>query len=154
MKEVPIVPERHDGDDAAAKLDWLLKWQVEDLGTHFRAVWDLYIKFYTAFLTVNVSALTLTVQFIDVAKRGPIIFTFAILNLAEFVTALLLGWYSKSVAKRQKRISCELLSIDHETGKLNHLTDSAIPGNLASWSAYIGALSHILLMICWALLWS
>jgi hypothetical protein len=36
--------------------DWLLKRRHEDVSTTFRTGWDLYIKFYTVFLTFSMAA--------------------------------------------------------------------------------------------------
>jgi hypothetical protein len=36
---------------------WLLKRRHEDISSMFRTCWDLYIKFYTVFLTFSVAAM-------------------------------------------------------------------------------------------------
>ena len=38
-------------------VEWALKTRLSEISINFRTTWDLYLKFYTVFLTFNVAAL-------------------------------------------------------------------------------------------------
>lgn len=54
-EEPDAAPGSQEG--AAENRLWLLQKHYEEINTNFRTSWELYIKFYTVFLTFNVAAL-------------------------------------------------------------------------------------------------
>ena len=50
---------------------WLIKRRHEDLSQTFRTSWDLYIKFYTVFLTFSIAALGLLLSRNDSSPASP-----------------------------------------------------------------------------------
>jgi len=57
--------------------DWIVQKWYDETCLQLRNAWDIYIKFYTVFLTVNILGLGLVVQHIDSpGKRWPIVVAF------------------------------------------------------------------------------
>lgn len=130
--------------------DWLLKTLVQENGTSFRTVWDLYLKFYTAFLTFSVLALGLTVQYIHRENRLPVILAFVFQNVLSGGTAFGMARFSKQSSRRFEHLCAYYLdhsSTDHKG--LKSLCESPSPGWLGIYGGYANLLSHITLIGCW-----
>lgn len=54
--------------------NWLLAKQFEERSTNIRTAWDIYIKFYVAFLALNVAGIGAVVQYVEIKSRGPIVY--------------------------------------------------------------------------------
>ena len=65
-----------------------LRAQYQEIGTFFRTVWDFYLKFYIAFMTLNFTALGLVIQYMDPKHRGPVVISFVVQNLLAAATAI------------------------------------------------------------------
>src|SRR5882762_4324119 len=57
VKRLFYVPPIHGASMNESSQEWILKRRYEDLGVTVRMCWDLYIKFYTVFLTFSVVGL-------------------------------------------------------------------------------------------------
>jgi hypothetical protein len=130
---------------------WLAQRLLEDNATAYHAVWDLYLQFYTVFLTFSIAALALTVQYVSKSHRPVIVWAFVAQNLISGVTAVLIARFSEDSASRYERLAAVYASRDpnlNSTEALN-LAVSPIPGVLGEWGGYANAASHGLLIVCW-----
>jgi len=132
-------------------LDWLRKKQFDEVSLQFRTMFDLYVRFYTVFLTFNFTALGLVLQFVPVAKRILIVIAFVLINLNSLITAIRIARFSRQSSKRMRIICEEIVAQDNISGdqKLNSITESAIPGELGSWAGNANAMGHVLFIVCW-----
>jgi len=133
-------------------IDWLRKKQFDEVSQQFRTTWDMYLKFYTVFLTFNISALGLTIQYMAGADRLPIVVAFLLQNINSLVTAVRIGHFSRHMAARLNCICSDFLRLEgsgNDSRDLRFLTDSAIPGELGYWGGIANAMGHGLLIACW-----
>ncbi len=146
----------------AASADWLLKRRHEDLSLTFRTAWDLYIKFYTVFLTVSITALIFVAggsQFLKAPQGNPpgggktytaliIVVVFSVQSAICAVTSVLMGLYSKKASKDQASIESRLVS----TGVEVPGAGSTIPVGLAQWAGFANAVVMCGLIVIWCYL--
>jgi hypothetical protein len=131
--------------------EWILKRRHEDLGVTVRMCWDLYIKFYTVFLTFSVVGLgwMLTrpgdVQIVPRAKQVVAI-VFLIQTVLTAVTSAGIALYTVHVAHDQDHIE-GLLTQSHPGGRPP--IRPAVSALLAQW----GGWSNCAAMLAMAVLW-
>jgi hypothetical protein len=131
--------------------EWILKRRHEDLGVTVRMCWDLYIKFYTVFLTFSVVGLgwILTrpgdVQMIPRGKQV-IAIVFVIQTVLTALTSAGIALYTVHVAHDQDHIE-DLLTQSHPGGRPS--VRPAVPSLLAQW----GGWSNCAAMLAMAALW-
>ena len=104
---------------------WLGRKLLDDIATAYGTVWDLYLRFYTLFLTFSIGALGLTVQYVKREDRKVIVWVFAIQNVLCAITALKIADFSavsmEMDAVRQEAIAANNQSIHGRA--LNALAD-------------------------------
>jgi hypothetical protein len=131
--------------------EWILKHRHEDLGVTARMCWDLYIKFYTVFLTFSVVGLgwVLTrpgdVPMLPRAKEV-IAIVFVIQTVLTAITSAAMALYTARVARDQEHIE-ELLVQSHPGGRPS--IKPAVPTLLAQ----LGGWSNCAAMLAMAALW-
>lgn len=131
--------------------EWILKRRHEDLGVTVRMCWDLYIKFYTVFLTFSVIGLgwILTrpadVQTIPRGKQV-IAIVFLVQTILTAITSAGIALYTGHVATDQDHIE-DLLTQSHPGGRPS--VRPAVPSLLAQW----GGWSNCAAMLAMAALW-
>ena len=83
-------------------LDWVLKQRVQDLGTTFRAVWDIYIKFYTVFLTFSLAALSWLIEHKITSSHSHKVIAVVFIgqSLLTSITSGAIGFYSYKAGKQ------------------------------------------------------
>src|SRR5215467_13757228 len=97
--------------------EWILKRRHEDLSLTFRSSWDLYIRFYTVFLTFSVIGLgwVLTgpaeIRMVPRAKQV-ITIVFLIQTILTAVTSGAMALYTEHVAHEQEQIENLLTQSD------------------------------------------
>jgi len=131
--------------------DAILKTQYEQVGTNFRAVWDLYLKFYTVFMTLNFTALGIAIQYINKDQRSPLVYAFILQNALGAMTAIGVALYSRRAADQQKAIinlGIEATAYSQEL-KAHLALGTPIPRTLTVWAGVANALSHLLFIACW-----
>lgn len=107
------------------------------INDQFLGVWDIYIKFYTAFLTVNLVALGLVVEKVKQERaRKFICVGFMIQNLFSLITASGMAMYSNQVA--------------HAFLNAPEIAVLAASRPLGVWGGIGNALSHVLFIGLWA----
>jgi hypothetical protein len=135
---------------------WLLKSRYADLGTTFRTVWDLYIKFYTVFLTFNIAALgfflskgSFLAQLATTSKRYiyVLVLVFAVQSALLCGTSILMAKYSTKAAADQKRLENELLLGDAQAKVPGF--ESVFPLGLARWAALANATVMLGMVAIW-----
>ncbi len=128
---------------------WLPKSILDQEFTSYKTVWDLYLKFYTVFLTVNFVALAAVVQHIKDEGRGIIVVAFLLQNLFSFGTALTIAFFSKKTAERYNNLCFHLASQSKYSDVILESAKSSVPGWIGYWGGIANAASHIALMACW-----
>ena len=130
--------------------DSLLKAQYEQVGTNLRTIWDIYIKFYTVFITVNFTALGLVIQYVDTDQRIVLVSSFVIQNLFSAATAVGMSAYSRFASDQQQAIINAHSIVDGTDTKSHPLAYLApIPTKLTYWGGIANGLSHLLFIACW-----
>ena len=131
--------------------EWILKRRHEDLGVTVRMCWDLYIKFYTVFLTFSVIGLgwMLTrpgdIAVVPRAKQV-IAIVFLIQTILTAMTSGGIALYTVHVAHDQEQIE-QLLTQSHPSARPP--IRPAVPALLAQW----GGWSNCAAMLAMAALW-
>jgi len=140
MEPQPTMPPSFDG---------VLKTQYEQIGTNFRTVWDIYIKYYTVFITLNFTALGITIQYIGTEHRLTLVVSFTIQNIFSTITALGVSAYSSYAAKQQKAIIDEVSQHLRLEDKARLPYETTIPVKLTYWAGIANGLGHFLFIACW-----
>lgn len=130
---------------------WLNQKCVELLGDQYKTVWDVYIKFYTAYLAMQIVAIGATLQFIqDGDAKGLIAIVFIAQNALSGFTAIAISCYSWSVHRRGLRLSRALLALDG-AGESSVKQPLSLPlaTRLGIVAGIANAISHLLYAVCW-----
>jgi hypothetical protein len=131
-------------------VDWLRKKQFDEVSLQFRSTWDMYLKFYTVFLTFNITALGLTIQYVHGVNRAPIVIAFLLQNVNALITGMRIGQFSRDMSHRLSKICNDIMQKEgNHSEDSSFLTDSAIPGELGYWGGIANAMGHGLLIACW-----
>ena len=127
---------------------WVLRKQYEERVATFRTAWDLYIKFYTAFLAMNVAGLGVAVQYIEQQRRWPIVTAFVCQNVLTCATSVAIALYSRALSKHLASfVQAALVDCDPRVQKF--AAGTPIPGVLAAWSGWANAIASLALSGCW-----
>ena len=129
--------------------EWFVKSLMDGAFDGYRVVWELYLKFYTVFLTVNLVALGVTVQHIQVEARWPIVWAFILQNVVSLGTAVAVGMFSLSTTKRHDALLKQVIESSPENKKFESLAGCPVPGQLGGFCALANVASHVLLMVVW-----
>jgi len=141
---------------ASPNRDWVAQKALEECSVQFRTVWDIYIKWYTVFLTFNILALGLAAEHLKGRSIQVVAVVFVAENLISLVTGIRIGSFSASVKHQADSIAAWLASTDapQASPAPQAALDFPVPGNLGQWSGYANALSHVFLIICWIAVFS
>lgn len=125
--------------------------QYREINTNFRSLWDIYIKFYTVFLTANVVGIGVVIDRVDAANRPLIAAAFVAQNLLAAATAAGLASYGRTCRRRLEDAAMLFIPSgwDHERAAI--LRSPPIPDTLSKWSGVANAVSHVILMAIWIL---
>jgi hypothetical protein len=127
---------------------WLLKRRYEELGAMFRAVWDNYIKFYTVFLTFNLTAMGfLVLQHPTSRFRTILVIVFTAKSLLVAVTSARIAIYARAAGKQNKELEESLLGSEKAPPVLTRT--QAMPVNLAVYAGWANCGAMIALAIVW-----
>jgi hypothetical protein len=143
--EKPYMPE--------TEMQWLLRKNIEEISQNFRTVWDLYLKFYTVFLTFNIVAMAWLFGDKGRIQEGkPLYFmvtVFAIQCILTGITSGMVANYSKDTEAMLSVAQERLLTYAKETtiGPLEY--SGGLPISLGQWGGWANCSSSILLMVAW-----
>ncbi|MCP5133687.1 MAG: hypothetical protein H6976_08800 [Gammaproteobacteria bacterium] len=129
--------------------EWLAQKQFEERNQNYRTVWDLYLKFYTVFLTVNIIGIGVVVQHVPQKQRLPIIAAFVIQNLLSAGTAYCIARFSKEASAELEEF-CQQFAPE---STVEILTKSPLPALLGFRAGWANVWSHMAFIICWVGLW-
>lgn len=135
-----------------SNLEWLSKAQYEERNQNYRTVWDLYLKFYTVFLTMNIVGLGVVVQHVkSIEPRWWIVAAFTVQNLLSAGTAFWISRFCTDASNEVERLSSAILSgsdaVEDELRKL--LKSSPLPAWLGVYAAWANLISHFALISLW-----
>ena len=132
---------------------WLLKKRHEDLSVTFRTVWDIYIKFYTVFLTFSIAAMgwLLARPKDQLAMPKHFIHVLGVVFIAQSLltgaTSAFVAFYSRRVARDHASVERELLPSMRQDSFLAR--SIAIPVGLALWSGLANAVAMLAMSYAW-----
>jgi hypothetical protein len=134
-------------------LTWLAKKYFDECSLQFRTVWDLYLKFYIMFLTVNGAALGLTVQYVYSPKAKAVIaLAFVLQNVFAAGTAAMISEYSFRMAKRVQGLAEFAVTNASAPDALplpSVLGESPLPGQLGRWGGIANLGGHVVFVVLW-----
>jgi len=128
---------------------WLKRRLFDENVKSFFSAWDLYLKFYTVFFTVNVAGIGLLVQHVPQDRRLIIVLTFIGQNILAGGTAYHLTGFGHAVDDRLRALATAL-SADAAKGEdLLPLEKSPLPEMVARYGAWANVVGHVLLSASW-----
>jgi hypothetical protein len=133
---------------------WLLQKQYEEVNANFRTSWDIYIKFYTVFLTFNVGAMAVLFggKPLDGKVRWPVIFAFMLQDVLCAATSALMARFSWDSGRRLREAIDALLDARAGEPAEKDLPDSSLPVELGRWAGWANCWAMIAMTILWACL--
>lgn len=126
---------------------WLYEKYFDEYSLQLRTSWDLYIKFYTAFLTMNIAALGLTVQYIETDRRWPLVLLFVLQNFTSLLTAINMSYFTRRTEENIKALTLEIAR--KPIHKFSILSRSPVPGDLGFWAGWGNAFGLVMFIFCW-----
>jgi hypothetical protein len=132
-------------DDAA----WLYRTYYQETLKVYARVWDIYIKFYTVFLTANVLGLGLVAEHIHV-HRWPITVAFSVQNLITIGTSIGMARYSVETDKRLRQVADYIAKSDSAPPSIPEVVKgSPVATGLSQWAGYANCAATACLIFCW-----
>jgi hypothetical protein len=154
---MPTKRQKESPNVSDSAWDTFLFKQFEERNLTIRTAWDIYIKFYVAFLTLNVAGIGVVVQSVQLPSRGPIVYAFAMHNLLAIGTAVFIWRLTKQLNAEVEEIAEQIRTRESISLLKNQRVSlqAPTPRNLVLYSAIGNAITHIGLIACWIwLLWS
>lgn len=128
---------------------YLEKRYLDELSLQLRTSWQLYLQFYTVFLTVNVIGLGLTLEHLAPHNRWPMALAFVSQNTISFATAVFMAVYSRKTSSKFQEIAEQLLISRSRPSRPTAFNESPLAGHLGLWGGIGNAVSHLALIVCW-----
>jgi len=109
----------------------------------FRTVWDLYIKFYTVFLTFSLAAMSWLIEHKITSSHSHKVIAVVFIgqSLLTSITSGAIGIYSYTVGKQLSGVEIALLAGIHLPAALKRM--QTIPSGLGLWSGFANAAAMI-----------
>lgn len=145
----------HPVQDQTSTSAHLEPWQVlaleqyRELNTNFRSLWDIYIKFYTVFLTANVLGIGVVIDRVDPDNRPLIAAAFIAQNLLAAATAAGLATYGRTCRRRLEDTAALFAPPTSDRAAASVLSRPPIPDTLSTWAGAANIVSHIILIALW-----
>jgi hypothetical protein len=132
----------------------VLLHRYSDIGVNFRIVWDLYIKFYSVFLTFSVAALAWLASKDDPfaaggSERWTVVAAFVIQSLFTALTSAKIALYSGEVVGQLSQFSDDAATFSEESDVKELCKKTSLPTNLARYAGWANFLSMLALAIVW-----
>lgn len=122
------------------------EWKIahfSNISENYKNVWDLYIKYYVAFMVVNFTALAAVLEFFRGQASWPIAAAFFIMNGGSIGTAIGIARYSRGTKENHQQILNELS--DSDAAKY----PTSLPGSMAVYACIANIIGHVGFLICW-----
>jgi hypothetical protein len=144
--------DRATSHAALASWELLALEQYRELNSNFRSMWDVYIKFYTVFLTANVISIGVVIDRVDPANRPLIAAAFIAQNILAALTSAGLAAYSRTCRARLAA-AAELLTPEPiDSRQATMLRRAPIPDTLSMWAGVANTIAHIALIAVWLII--
>ena len=139
-------------DPDSASRTWLLRKQYEEVNTTFRTCWDLWLKFYTVFLTFDLAGLALIIGGgAAIRHRQLIVGVFALQTALTSATSAMMPVFSETSRRHLEAARHALLS---EEADRKPIPPISMPTLLAKWSGWANCGVMASMAIVWiALAW-
>ncbi|KHE91966.1 MAG: hypothetical protein K8F52_08485 [Candidatus Scalindua rubra] len=129
--------------------EWFAKLLLEESFNGYKTVWDLYLKFYTVFLSVNLIALAAVLEHISQVNRLLIVIAFIAQNAFSLGTAIMIAVFSKKSTARYD-VLCRHFAVQYCNHKIIvELSHSPTLSWLGVYGGFANAVSHLALICCW-----
>jgi len=141
-------------DDSKKELIGLIQKKYEIQNQNFQKAWDFYLKFYMAWLTVNMAGLGLVQKFlVDKSSpdaHWPIAIAFIIMNLMTIGTSIFMGKYTTTCAVELRQMLEVMLEVIGSglTSEFD-VSKPPFPVKSAIWAAAGNAAGLFALIGCW-----
>jgi len=131
------------------RVDVILK-RYDTQNSNFQKVWDFYIKFYTAWLTINLIGLGLVVEHVEPASRWPLVVAFVVQNFLTAGTSFLVKNYSVKCSNELEQVySVAVKEVSKTNDDLSEIVKSPVPAQLAVWGGFANGVACFGLTTCW-----
>lgn len=133
---------------------WFVRAYYEQQFQHYRAAWELYIKFYTVFLGANVAALALVSEHLTGNRRWPVVVAFVAGDVVAGVTSVLMRRFSRSVHADIQQLSRAVMnSTDEAPAIVDVVIRPQLHSELTDFACISNALGSAALVACWLGTW-
>jgi hypothetical protein len=138
-----------------SNLIWVLQKQYEEVNTTFRSSWDLYITFYTVFLTFDIAAMAFIIGDKDksepmLAHRPLIVSVFLLQTLLTAITSAFMAVFSEDSLRLLEEARSALLRQDSTPEP--EIPKISLPTALAKWAGWANCGAMVAMAIAWLLL--
>jgi hypothetical protein len=132
---------------------WLLQRRYDDIGINFRVLWDLYLKFYTVFLTFNIAALAwFSDKRVVGHARWLVASAFILQCLFTAVTSAKIALHSARVARQLSTVASELQrlaaandeNLDPATG-----IETSLPLDFSRYGGWVNCVAMSFMAMVW-----
>lgn len=132
---------------------WLHRTYYLETLKVYAKVWDIYIKFYTVFLTANVLGLGLVIENMP-TKRWPVCLAFICQNVVTIGTSFSVGLYSRKTDDKLIQIAKHLADANPVRRHSDVVTTtSPVARRLSSWAGYANCVATLCIIVCWIAVW-
>jgi hypothetical protein len=126
----------------SADVEWARRRHIEELTSQFRTVWDIYIKFYTVFLTFSLAAIAFVAGTNNQGPKGFVALAFVVQSVMTLGTTIGVGIFSSNTAKELER------SVREIAGR-SEAEHPWLPHRLACYSAFANSVGLVLFIGIW-----
>lgn len=135
----------------------VLMKRFEEVNVNFRTTWDLYLKFYTVFLTFDLAALAWVYgKDFNPHHRWPVPVAFIFQNVFVAITSGWMALYSKTVTSKIGGILGQLADLGDAHGESidrARVLGVDLPISIAIWGGVANCVAVSMLAVIWALWW-
>jgi hypothetical protein len=134
---------------------WALYKQYEEVNQNFRTVWQLYLTFYTANLTINVAALA----FVSGGTPGEsprligwVAFAFVAIDLLVVGSTLFIRNYTRGAVAHAQWVAQDIVDFAAAQGEQIDSAKcfrSTLPAKLCEWVCWANAAGMLLVSAVW-----
>lgn len=132
---------------------WALYKQYDEINQNFRTVWQLYLTFYTANLTINVAALAF-VHGGDTFPRpmGWVIFAFSSIDLLVAASSVFIWSFTNHAVGQAEAVAKDIAEFARSQGETLSISTcfrQTLPRDLCRWAAGANIAGMLLVTGVW-----